>query len=94
MTTSNDNLARLARDLVFLDSVTVGERGQVAIPAELRRELELAGGHKLFVLRVAGIEGFLVLTAAGLADLARRAPPAVVAQVFRAGSGNGGTRHE
>ncbi|HUR69746.1 MAG TPA: AbrB/MazE/SpoVT family DNA-binding domain-containing protein [Candidatus Thermoplasmatota archaeon] len=81
---SEDALAKLAKDLVFVDSVTVGERGQVAIPAELRRELELSGGSKLFVLRVAGTQGFLVLTAQGLADLARRAPPAVVAQVFRA----------
>lgn len=92
---TEDALAKLSRELTFIDSVTVGERGQIAIPAELRRELEIGGGSKLFVLRIEGADGFLVLTAAGLADLARRAPVAVVAQIFRAANGaNGGSRHE
>ena len=32
---------------VFYGSVTVGERGQVAIPAEARREQEITAGDKL-----------------------------------------------
>ena len=34
----------------FYGSVTVGERGQIAIPAEARRELEIEAGTKLVVL--------------------------------------------
>ena len=35
---------------IFYGAVTVGERGQIAIPAEARRELEIAPGTKLVVL--------------------------------------------
>ena len=34
----------------FYASVTVGERGQIAIPAEARRDLGIAPGTKLVVL--------------------------------------------
>lgn len=34
----------------FYGAVTVGERGQIAIPAEARRELEIEAGTKLVVL--------------------------------------------
>ena len=34
----------------FYGAVTVGERGQIAIPAEARREMELEAGTKLVVL--------------------------------------------
>ena len=34
----------------FYGSVTVGERGQIAIPAEARREMQLEAGTKLVVL--------------------------------------------
>ncbi len=34
----------------FYGSVTVGERGQIAIPAEARREMEIEAGTKLVVL--------------------------------------------
>lgn len=33
-------------------SVTVGERGQVVIPAEAREELEIEAGEKLLVFKV------------------------------------------
>ena len=35
---------------IFYGAVTVGERGQIAIPAEARRELEITPGTKLVVL--------------------------------------------
>lgn len=84
-----DALSKVAHDLAFVDSVTVGERGQVAIPAELRRQLDVAGGAKLFVLRLEGTQGFVVLTAAGLVELARTAPTAVLARVFQIENGGG-----
>ena len=34
----------------FYGAVTVGERGQIAIPTEARRELEIEAGTKLVVL--------------------------------------------
>lgn len=40
---------------IFYGSVTVGERGQVAIPAEARRDQEIAAGSKL--LAFGGPEG-------------------------------------
>ena len=33
----------------FYGTVTVGERGQVVIPAELRKELEIQAGDKLLI---------------------------------------------
>lgn len=81
-------LHRLAREIVFVDSVTVGERGQVAIPAEIRRELEIAGGAKLFALRLKGGKGFLLLTPEGFAELARGVPVEALTGVFN-GNGNG-----
>ena len=35
---------------VFYGSVTVGERGQVVIPAQARRDHEIAPGQKLIVI--------------------------------------------
>jgi AbrB family looped-hinge helix DNA binding protein len=35
---------------VFYGSVTVGERGQVVIPAQARRDHDIASGQKLIVL--------------------------------------------
>lgn len=35
---------------VFYGSVTVGERGQIAIPARARREHDIQAGQKLLVL--------------------------------------------
>lgn len=53
----------------FYGSVTVGERGQIVIPAEAREELGLKAGEKLLVFKVknkvlaitkpSGIENFL-----------------------------------
>ena len=35
---------------IFYGAVTVGERGQIAVPAEARRALEITPGTKLVVL--------------------------------------------
>ncbi len=44
----------------YYDTVTVGERGQVVIPARARRELKIRAGDKLFAIKGIG-EGSLVL---------------------------------
>lgn len=36
---------------IFYGSVTVGERGQIVIPAEARTELGISPGDKLLVMR-------------------------------------------
>lgn len=55
----------LAReDPRFYGAVTVSDRGQVVIPAEARRELEIAVGDKMLVM--SGPRGGLMLIKANL----------------------------
>ena len=44
----------------YYDTVTVGERGQVVIPAKARKELGIKAGDKLLAIKGIG-EGSLVL---------------------------------
>ena len=44
----------------FLGTVTVGERGQVVIPAEARKKLEIQTGDKLFIMSHPSNEGLVV----------------------------------
>ncbi|MEZ5163367.1 MAG: AbrB/MazE/SpoVT family DNA-binding domain-containing protein [Fimbriimonadaceae bacterium] len=44
----------------FYGSVTVGERGQIVIPAEARAELNIQAGDKLLVMRHPIYEGLMV----------------------------------
>lgn len=44
----------------FYGSVTVGERGQIVIPAEARLELDIKPGDKLLVMRHPVYEGLMV----------------------------------
>ncbi|MCU0641264.1 MAG: AbrB/MazE/SpoVT family DNA-binding domain-containing protein [Candidatus Margulisbacteria bacterium] len=46
---------------LFYDSVTVGERGQVVIPAKARREFGIKPGDKLIVLRGMGKMGIVLV---------------------------------
>jgi AbrB family looped-hinge helix DNA binding protein len=46
---------------VFYDSVTVGERGQVVIPARARRDLGIKHKDKLIVLRAMGKMGIVLI---------------------------------
>ncbi len=41
----------MIRNMKFFGSVTVGERGQVVIPADAREELGLSPGDKLLVFK-------------------------------------------
>jgi len=44
----------------FLGTVTVGERGQVVIPAEARRKLEIRTGDKLLMISHPSGDGLVV----------------------------------
>jgi len=44
-----DNETKPNGDPCFYGTVTVGERGQIVVPAELRKELGVAPGDKLLI---------------------------------------------
>ena len=52
----------------FYGSVTVGERGQVAIPVEARRELKIAPNSKLLVFRSPSKNGLMFVKAEFLTE--------------------------
>ena len=52
----------LAKDKKFYGAVTVSERGQIAIPAQARRDFDIKPGEKLLVL--ADLTKGIVLTKA------------------------------
>lgn len=45
----------------FYDTVTVGERGQVVIPAKARKDLGIKHKDKLIVLRAMGKAGIVLI---------------------------------
>lgn len=45
----------------FFGTVTVGERGQVVIPAEIRKALKINGGEKLIVMSKGDMLSFVRL---------------------------------
>lgn len=47
-------------DDLFYGSVTVGDRGQIVIPAEARAQLGIEAGDKLLVMRDPKISGLVV----------------------------------
>ena len=52
----------------FFGSVTVGERGQVAIPASARRDLDIAPNAKLLVFGGPGKHALMLLKAESVAE--------------------------
>jgi AbrB family looped-hinge helix DNA binding protein len=46
---------------VFYGAVTVGERGQIVIPAEARREFEISPGEKLLMFNFPHISGLILM---------------------------------
>ena len=52
----------------FYGSVTVGERGQVAIPVEARRELKIIPNSKLLVFRGPSKNALMFMKAESLAE--------------------------
>lgn len=53
------------KDKKLYGTTTVGEKGQVVLPAELRRDLEIEAGDKLavMVLKKLGFEGIVIVKA-------------------------------
>lgn len=51
------------KDKKFYGSTTVGEKGQVVLPAELRRDLKIETGEKLavIVLKKMGFDGIVMV---------------------------------
>jgi AbrB family looped-hinge helix DNA binding protein len=52
---------------------TVSERGQIVVPAEARRELELAPGTKLLVFAPTGGHGLVLMKAETVTHFIRQA---------------------
>jgi AbrB family looped-hinge helix DNA binding protein len=50
----------IAADDAFYGAVTVGERGQIVIPAEARAELGIQAGDKLLVMRHPVYKGLMI----------------------------------
>lgn len=48
-------------DACFYGSATVGERGQVVIPAEARNELEIKPGDKLLIMKHPVHQGLMMV---------------------------------
>lgn len=51
---------RFSWDDHFFGAVTVGERGQVVIPAEARKEFGIEPGDKLLIMRGPGKHGLML----------------------------------
>jgi AbrB family looped-hinge helix DNA binding protein len=57
----------------FYGSTTVGERGQVVIPAEARRDLNISHGTKLLVFSGHGGDDLVFTRAESMADFLNKA---------------------
>jgi AbrB family looped-hinge helix DNA binding protein len=55
-------------DACFYGSATVGERGQVVIPAEARAELEIKPGDKLLIMKHPVHQGLMMVKLDHLRD--------------------------
>lgn len=53
---------------MFYGSVTVGERGQIVIPAEARSEMEILPGDKLLVMKHPIHKGLVVVKFEAMKD--------------------------
>jgi AbrB family looped-hinge helix DNA binding protein len=60
------------RDTRLYGTVKVGDRGQVVIPAEARRELDIKPGDLLFVLAGRNRRGIAMVKADAMRELAKK----------------------
>ena len=56
---------------IFLGSVTVGERGQFVIPADIRKELGIHGGDRLLCFRHPMGQGLMISKVDSVQDVIR-----------------------
>jgi len=55
-------------DEMFYGTVTVGERGQIVIPAEARSEYEISAGEKLLIFGQPNHAGLMVVKMSGMIE--------------------------
>ncbi len=55
-------------DEMFFGTVTVGERGQVVIPAEARAEYEISPGEKLLIFGHPAGAGLMMVKMSGMSE--------------------------
>jgi AbrB family looped-hinge helix DNA binding protein len=53
----------------FYGAVVVGERGQIVIPAEARRELEITQGEKLIIMGSFHGDGLMIIKTESVAQM-------------------------
>jgi AbrB family looped-hinge helix DNA binding protein len=58
---------------MFYGATTIGERGQIVIPAEARKDLDLIHSTKVMVFRAGLGEGLLILKADSVAEIIAKA---------------------
>lgn len=66
-------------DEAFHGSVTVGERGQVVIPASVREMIGVSAGEKLLVFAHPSGSGVLFMKLEGIQDMVARFTPLIQA---------------
>ena len=64
-------------DEIFYGSVTVGERGQIVIPAQARGDYEISPGEKLLVFGHPTGTGLTMVKMSGIAEFAEMAKRAL-----------------
>lgn len=53
----------------FYGATTIGERGQVVVPAEARKDLDMMPSSKVLVFSSPGSEGLLIIKAESVAEI-------------------------
>jgi AbrB family looped-hinge helix DNA binding protein len=56
----------------FYGAVTVGERGQIVIPAEARRDFEISPGQKLLMFNFPHVSGLILMKVEHFAQMQAR----------------------
>ena len=64
-------------DEIFYGTVTVGERGQIVIPAEARSEYEISPGEKLLIFGHPAGTGLMMVKMSGIAEFVEMAKRAL-----------------
>ena len=62
-------MASVMEDLLIYGTAKVGERGQIVIPAEARKEFKIRAGDLLLVVRGVGRQGIVLVKAETVKEL-------------------------
>jgi AbrB family looped-hinge helix DNA binding protein len=77
------------REIKFYGSVTVSMRGQIVIPTQARRELNIQRGEKLLVLGGPGDQGLALIRASAVDSLLKQWTDLIPRLQEEAGAGTG-----